>query len=113
MPVFSIPTYAISVEFVAAGLATGHVLISFWPNLSPVVRSRLKIFEIDATTRTRCWRCAELAPFFRLAGSGRERVFLICISPIVADPDGQLLRLLLEILLRKHAIARYPRNAEQ
>lgn len=51
VPVLSAPTFATCVEFVAEGLATGHMLLSLWPNLSEPVRSKLKVFELPGVGR--------------------------------------------------------------
>jgi CBS domain-containing protein len=51
VPVLTAPTFATCVEFVAEGLATGHMLLSLWPNLSASVRARLRVFEIPGMQR--------------------------------------------------------------
>ncbi len=44
---FRAPTFDASVEFVAAGLATCHIVHSLVPNLSPNVMQNVKLFKID------------------------------------------------------------------
>jgi DNA-binding transcriptional LysR family regulator len=51
MPTFRAPTFAVSIEFAADGLATCHVMRSLIPNLSQNVLQNVKLFEIDIPGR--------------------------------------------------------------
>ncbi|MCR8551108.1 LysR family transcriptional regulator [Salipiger sp. P9] len=46
MPVFGSPTFANSIEFVAAGLATCHIPMSLLPTLPQHIRSRVRLFLV-------------------------------------------------------------------
>ena len=50
-PSFRAPTFAASIEFVAEGLATCHIVRSLVPNLSPNVLANVKLFTIDGFDR--------------------------------------------------------------
>ena len=52
MPTFAAPSFAASVELVAADLGTCHVPLSLLPNLSETTRRRIKLFLIDGMNRT-------------------------------------------------------------
>lgn len=50
-PSFRAPTFAASIEFVADGLATCHILRSLVPNLSQNVLENVKLFKVDGFER--------------------------------------------------------------
>lgn len=52
MPTFAAPTFAASVELVAADHGTCHLPLSLLPNLSEATRGRIKLFLIDGMNRT-------------------------------------------------------------
>jgi DNA-binding transcriptional LysR family regulator len=51
VPSFRAPTFAASVEFVADGLATCHIVRSLVPNLSQNVLQNVKLFKVDGFER--------------------------------------------------------------
>lgn len=51
MPAFGAPNFAASAEFVTAGLATCHLPVSMYPNLSPQERDSMRLIRIDGLER--------------------------------------------------------------
>lgn len=50
-PVFATPTYAAAVDLVAEGVGTTFCPLALLPNVTPSVRAKLRIFEIDDISR--------------------------------------------------------------
>lgn len=51
LPMFGAPTFVTSIELVAEGLTTSHMLRSLWPNLPQTVRERIRLFSVEGLAR--------------------------------------------------------------
>lgn len=96
-PYFGCMTHQVSVDFVAAGLATCHCPLSLLPNLPESVRARLQTFDLQEFGREAVFamprHLQSLKPFHDFQAAlcdfarehYREGVSSLCLAPVPGD----------------------------